>query len=247
MLQGPIDISGKQFIPLCVPTNNGTAEWQDVRNTVSRAGAYWHEEPHNAWILRIDRDQTPVRRYVPFIFRTRKSGVIRPSLIPPSRWGANVRLVLGAEGWKRLAKEAYRRAGRRCQICGEHPAGQGALHTHEFWAWDIPAEGKHISIQRLIGLRCICAPCHDMIHIGRAEDEGRLDATKKRLCQVNGFGSAEVDRLCDLAWHEMAERDRMMLWHLDLTSLCDAFGIPPNEAFISLQDLMTMMENSGGR
>jgi hypothetical protein len=130
-------------------------------------------------------------------------------LVPPSTWGQNLRGALSGEQWDCLRQAVYRRAGYRCEICGE----RGATHPvecHERWAYDDAAR-----VQRLIGLVALCPACHAVKHIGRSYAEGDGDAALARLMRVNGWSRTDAVEYVDLVF-DIWQTRRRGEWRLDL-------------------------------
>jgi len=86
-------------------------------------------------------------------------------MIPQSCWYENLRKELGREGWDRVRKAEYRRAGHKCEICGSVGVDQGfkwPVECHEKWEKD-----EETLTYRLVGLVVLCPLCHKAKHIGR--------------------------------------------------------------------------------
>jgi 5-methylcytosine-specific restriction endonuclease McrA len=96
-------------------------------------------------------------------------------LVPKTSWCKNLRNELTQEDWDVLRKEAYRRAGYECEICG----GRGEkwpVECHERWEYDDAA-----NVQSLSGLVALCPKCHRVKHIGRVERMEGMDGYSERL------------------------------------------------------------------
>jgi hypothetical protein len=87
-------------------------------------------------------------------------------LVPTSMWNANLRAILAPKVWDIVRRNVYAAAGHKCEICD----GRGKVECHERWEFaDLP------SVQKLVGLLCLCPTYHHVKHIGR------LIAEKKDL------------------------------------------------------------------
>ncbi len=78
-------------------------------------------------------------------------------LVPETCWYENLRKVLPRNEWDIIRKDAYLRAGYKCEICGS----TGKLNCHEIWNYnDIK------NIQSLKGFQALCDNCHNIKHMG---------------------------------------------------------------------------------
>jgi hypothetical protein len=89
--------------------------------------------------------------------------VLALELVPESAKKKNLRYLLSEEEWDRIRWEVYRRAGRKCEICGKENT---KLECHEQWYYD-----DESLIQRLIGLQALCSLCHAVKHFDIPGDE----------------------------------------------------------------------------
>jgi hypothetical protein len=107
-------------------------------------------------------------------------------LIPKTSWGINARSLLSPGQWDSLRREAYKRAGYCCEICG----GRGPDHPvecHEIWEFD---DEKHI--QKLVGLITLCPACHRVKHFGRATAIGVRDEATAHLRAINNWDERQA-------------------------------------------------------
>lgn len=87
-------------------------------------------------------------------------------LIHPDNFGENLRKYLAVETWDKVRKRIYDEANYSCSIC---KATGVQLHCHEVWIYDDKKK-----IQKLLGLQCLCAKCHDVKHWGRTTSMNHL-------------------------------------------------------------------------
>ena len=78
-------------------------------------------------------------------------------LVPSSQWGKNLRKQVAQSVWDRIRKEAYTKAGNKCEICGI----VGRLNCHEKWEYD----EKNL-VQHLTGFQAVCNMCNRVTHFG---------------------------------------------------------------------------------
>jgi hypothetical protein len=140
--------------------------------------------------------------------RQEASGLkLRIQLIPKPTWGRNLRKALTARGWERISHPVRARAGG-CEICG----GSNRLQCDEQWAYD---DERHV--QRLIGLRCVCQTCHNVMNWGRSsivavQEAERyptlLEDLKAHFMRVNGVDASFFDRYLKAASVEHSLRSR---------------------------------------
>lgn len=132
--------------------------------------------------------------------------------VPETCWFSNVRTNVSTEDWDKLRREAYRRAGYRCEIC----SGRGTEHPvecHERWNYD---DESHT--QTLLGLIALCPACHRVKHIGLAFKEGHGGRAMEHLAQVNGWNLVETLEYVEEA-REIWENRSRHEWKLDLSWL----------------------------
>ncbi len=124
------DVSAKR-IPLCVPFED--------KDIVKSAGARWCPE-EKLWYcteahLGGDSYNT-LRRFVPRFYRhDLGEPVIRPWLVPQPLWGINLRSLLREDDWNIIRKDAYRKCGYRCVVCGEK-GPEWPVEADEAWQYD---------------------------------------------------------------------------------------------------------------
>lgn len=131
------------------------------------------------------------------------------NLVPRSQWGQNLAHLLKGPRWDALRREAYRRAGYVCEICGD--VGQGhPVEAHEDWEYDETA-----GVQRLLRLIALCPACHEVQHFGRAQAIGRGAQALAHLMKVNGWDEGTARAHVAEAFETWRRRNRI-IWTLDL-------------------------------
>ncbi len=139
-------------------------------------------------------------------------------LVPKSCWFTNVRSCVTERDWERLRRMITRRAGQRCEACGQpedRPAGRW-LEAHERWAYDDAARVQ--SLRRLI---CLCTDCHAVTHFGLATIQGRDVQALRHLRAVSGLSADDARLLIEGAFELWHQRSRLE-WALDLRILTAA-------------------------
>jgi hypothetical protein len=105
-----------------------------------------------------------------------------------------------------------RRAGGVCEACGQSPG----TDAHERWAYDDAAGVQHL--RRLV---LVCAACHEVTHLGKANLRGRGPAARAHLQKVTGMTAAATAEHVERAFSVWARRSTRV-WELDLTMLTAA-------------------------
>lgn len=132
-------------------------------------------------------------------------------LVPDSCWYSNLRSLLSPAQWDAVRRDAYRRAGGRCMICG---AENARLEAHERWVYD-----EERQIQKLNDVVAVCRSCHEVIHIGRTSLLGGEERAAKHFMKVNGVNYAAYRKALGEANEAHRRRNNISEWKLDLTFL----------------------------
>lgn len=139
-------------------------------------------------------------------------------LVPVTCWYSNVRSNVAAKTWDRLQEICFQRAKFRCEVCQSigphHP-----VECHEIWTY-VDAR----LLQRLDGLIALCPKCHEVKHIGRALQKGRIQGCLQHLMAVNCITSmqaVEMIRDCTRVHTLRSAKD----WRLDITLLSTSYGV----------------------
>jgi hypothetical protein len=134
--------------------------------------------------------------------------ILTPDLVPTTSWYKNLRNK-DPKAWGKIRKASYAKAGHKCEICG----AKGMLHCHEQWEYD-----NIKGIQKLVGLISLCPDCHEVMHIGLAELNGRYENAIQHMMKVNNIGkrkAEEIVRSSFIAWKKLSK----IQWELDLSFL----------------------------
>lgn len=116
-------------------------------------------------------------------------------------WGRNVRAVVATETWVALrwGLGAMRFRPRFLTIdfpdrrwsatlhCAYCDAEHETLELHEEWEYD---DGRRV--QRLVGLKPVCAECHLATHLGYATVIGHTDEALAHLAKVNRWSAKQA-------------------------------------------------------
>jgi hypothetical protein len=139
-------------------------------------------------------------------------------LVPRSCWFTNVRSCVTPADWERLRRPVLRRAGHRCEACGdgEDRTMQRWLEVHERWHYD-----QHAGVQALRRLICLCSPCHLVTHFGYANVTGRTEQAFTHLRRVTGMDDAQARAHVHAAENLWVDRSART-WTLDLGMLTGA-------------------------
>ena len=134
---------------------------------------------------------------------------IHVELVPQSCFFTNVRSQVSASDWDIIRKEAYKKAGWQCEVCGE----KGRMEAHEIWHYD----DKKL-VQKLFKIVSLCGPCHQVYHLGYASISGKLPQSIKRLSKLNSWSMPETQAYVEAVFEIFYQRSQKQ-WKLDLTLL----------------------------
>ena len=139
-------------------------------------------------------------------------------LIPQSAWGNNLRSYLTSTQWDKIRRKSYNEHNHHCQICGGQ-GGNGRKHTvecHEDWEF----VGNEV---RLVGLMCLCPPCHEFHHPGLAERNGKVDRMLRQFMKVNGITRDQAIAYMKgefALWRQRSQQE----WSLNIDYLAEYMG-----------------------
>ncbi len=139
-------------------------------------------------------------------------------MVPEECWGANLRSLLTPNEWDVVRKDAYRRHGWRCAVCGE----KGRMEAHEVWHYD---EKKRL--QTLADVTCLCHACHQVVHISRTQMTGAGAEAMEHFIKVNGCTQMDFHAELGRANEEYRRRNQVEGWVTDCTWLKDKYGFSP--------------------
>lgn len=132
-------------------------------------------------------------------------------LVPDGVWKDNLRNRLSKEAWDFLKKDAKKRTGGKCAICGKKTT---LLEAHEKWSYNL--ENK---VQKLEDILAVCKDCHSVIHIERTELKGDIERAEKHYIKVNNCSYSEY-RLARGKANELHQKlNQVDEWQLDLSFL----------------------------
>jgi len=137
-------------------------------------------------------------------------------LVPETAFNMNLRHTLKKSEWDEIRKEVYKRAGSKCEICGD----TGRMSAHEVWDYREDEKKPEVVLQNIV---CLCNSCHMCKHWGMAQilaDEGKLDmeALILHFLTVNGCTKDEMlDHLsaCFAQWENRSK----IGWTLNISAL----------------------------
>lgn len=135
-------------------------------------------------------------------------------LVPSTAWYTNVRSNTTQAEWDTIRKKSYKKAGSKCEICGDVGQNQGVRHSvecHEIWEYD-DAEHK----QTLVGLVSLCPYCHKVKHPGLAQMKGEGDIVIAQLMKVNEITKEEASDYLSESFAIWRERSNYE-WELDIS------------------------------
>lgn len=139
-------------------------------------------------------------------------------LIPQTAWDNNLRSYLTSTGWDKVRRKCYAEHNHHCQICGGQ-GGNGRKHPvecHESWTFE---EGE----VKLVGLMCLCPPCHEFHHPGLADKNGKGERMLKQFMKVNEVTRDEAMsyfRREFFLWNQRSQRE----WTLNIDYLAEYMG-----------------------
>lgn len=160
-------------------------------------------------------DLEPLEEWLPFYARR----VIEPlnvDLIPASNWGGSLANLLLNSCWENIRQGVVCQTGDKCIICGLDSRGK-SVDCHEIWEYYRPVSGD-IGVQRLVDIIPVCRQCHEMFHLGLANQNGRLEDAFRRLAWANRWSFEDVLKYWDYTGEKWLRRNNFA-WVLDLSLL----------------------------
>ena len=136
--------------------------------------------------------------------------------VPEECWGYSLYHILTPADWDKVRKDAYRRAGYKCRICG----AKGRLEAHEKWNYD-----EENRLQKLTDVLALCNKCHSVKHISRAYAVGKGEEAAAHFMAVNGCSQMEFHEALGQMNEEYRARNQIQGWVTDITWLKDKFEI----------------------
>lgn len=132
-------------------------------------------------------------------------------LVPDGCWYSNLRTVLPAKLWNYVRKDAIKRSGGKCTVCGRET---DKLEAHERWSYDTKK-----GVQKLEDVVAVCHDCHAAIHIERTQLKGNPEKAEDHYMKVNGCSYAEMKKDRSDANRLQKERNQVPEWKLDISWL----------------------------
>lgn len=134
--------------------------------------------------------------------------------IPEESWKYNLRHLLSPAAWDVVRRDAYKRAGYKCRICGR---GNCRLEAHEKWSFNAKTR-----VQKLEDVLALCHDCHAVIHYQRTAlcegEEGAKNA-QEHFMRVNGCTQAEFHAALARAAKRHERLNETEEWQADLSYL----------------------------
>ena len=137
-------------------------------------------------------------------------------LVPEELWYANLRRILRAEDWDVVRRDAYKRAGYRCRICGAN----GRMEAHEKWSYD-----EKRAVQKLEDVLALCHNCHLVKHIARASLTGDEGVAMTHFMKINNCSQMEYHGALASANEDHQRRNKIEGWVTDVSWLKERFGM----------------------
>ena len=144
-------------------------------------------------------------------------------LVPEELWYANLRSILRAEDWDVVRRDAYKRAGYRCRICG----ADGRMEAHEKWSYD-----DKRAVQKLEDVLALCHNCHLVKHIGRTQLMGKEGEAMEHFMKVNACSQMDYHSALAKANEEYRARNKVEGWVTDVSWLKTRFGMEIKPSYL---------------
>lgn len=148
-------------------------------------------------------------------------------LVPETSFFNNVRSAVTTSEWNVIKKKCYKKAGYKCEICGDIGINQGKkypVECHEIWEYDDKS-----NIQKLKGFIALCPQCHQVKHAGFARINDKESEVIKQLMKINKMTYNMADNYIIESfkiWEKRSEKQ----WKVDITYL-DSYKNNDNELF----------------
>ena len=137
-------------------------------------------------------------------------------MVPEECWYSNLRSILKAKDWDIVRRDAYKRAGYRCRICGE----RGRMEAHEKWSYD-----EENALQKLEDVLALCHACHEVKHIERAYLVGRGADAMEQFMKVNACTQTDFHEELARVNEEHRRRNKIEEWTTDISWLKNRYQI----------------------
>ena len=134
--------------------------------------------------------------------------------IPEESWKYNLRHLLSPAAWDIVRRDAYKRAGYACRICGRKNC---RLEAHEKWSFN-----EKTRVQKLEDVLALCHDCHAVIHYQRTalcEGEEGAKKAQEQFMKVNGCTQSEFHAALARAAKRHEILNETEDWRVDLSFL----------------------------
>lgn len=131
-------------------------------------------------------------------------------MVPEECWGYSLYHILPKEKWDIVRKDAYKRAGYQCRICG----AKGRLEAHEQWVYD-----EQKALQKLEDVLALCHACHEVKHVSRTQLVGRGMDAMEHFMRVNGCSQSDFHAALGEANAAYLRRNKIEGWTTDVSWL----------------------------
>ena len=134
--------------------------------------------------------------------------------IPEESWKYNLRHLLSPAAWNIVRRDAYKRPGYKCRICGR---GNCRLEAHEKWSFNVKTR-----VQKLEDVLALCHDCHAVIHYQRTALCEGVEGAKKaqeHFMKVNGCTQSEFHAALARAAKRHERLNETEDWRVDLSFL----------------------------
>ena len=134
--------------------------------------------------------------------------------IPEESWKYNLRHLLSPAAWDIVRRDAYKRAGYACRICGRKNC---RLEAHEKWSFNVKTR-----VQKLEDVLALCHDCHAVIHYQRTalcEGEEGAKKAQEQFMKVNGCTQSEFHAALARAAKRHERLNETEDWRVDLSFL----------------------------
>ena len=128
---------------------------------------------------------------------------LKIELVPSSSFYVSLRSVLRPQQWRKISTGVRKKANGICAVCKKR-VGLKNLEAHEVWAYD-----EKTGVRSLEKIIPVCGDCHEAIHIGKAEIEGRLREAALHYMQVNHCSVETFRKDFDSSYRIWQKRSKM--------------------------------------
>lgn len=153
---------------------------------------------------------------------------------PPNCWGSLTNHHFDIHLWNAVKRAEICRANRHCEFCAKEFVEED-LTLHFSIAFD-----QDTSTASLHRYDVLCVMCHELMHIGRASSEGRLQTVKQHYADVMEIFLHDADRDFEAA-REKHNALRLFNWTTDTSAF---HSIPAVREWKKKNDFMCVAKNT---